>query len=108
MAAIQAGLTSLEAAEWLASAKLDPDEADRADVRHALLADLLVKLLWRPPRKGAKQPASVSDFLAALPWREEHQDRAVAGPTTSDVVMKINAAMRALGGKKLGGKKRVR
>lgn len=103
VATLQAGVSSLEATEWLASARLDPDEEERADIRHALLSDLLVRLLWRPARRGQKLPLDTDDFLAALPWREEHKaTRATSGPTPADLVMKINAAMRALGGSKRG------
>lgn len=93
-------MTSTEATDWLASARLDPDESDRADIRHALLSDLLVTLLISR-RRGQKAPtSSVNDFLAALPWRPEHKPKAAATP--QQLMAKINAAMRTLGGKPRG------
>ncbi len=58
-----------------------------------------MSLLWRPKRIGQKRPVEVADFLEALPWRDEHQERAARGPTPAELRMKINAVMRTLGGK---------
>jgi hypothetical protein len=98
VSALQAGLTGPEAAQWLASARIDPDESERADLRHALLLDLLLRLLWRG-KKGQSLPAGVNDFLAALPWRDEHQPR--RPQTQAELQQKINAVMTMLGGKKV-------
>lgn len=80
--------------------RLDPDEADRADLRHALLMDMLARLNWRGRRPPTFGPA---DFLAALPWREEHQAQPAARPPSqAELRAKIDAVMRTLGGKKSG------
>jgi hypothetical protein len=93
------GLTSQEAVEWLASARLDPDEADRADIRHAFLVDSLVRLLARPKRGQRLNPPPVSSYLADLPWRAEHKPERPATP--AQLRRKIDAAMTMLGGKRV-------
>jgi hypothetical protein len=96
-------MSSLEAAEWLASERLDPDEADRADIRHALLMDMLVRLMaiTGRVRPGTRLP-SVADHLASLPWRSEHVP---ARPQTqAELRAKINMVMAALGGRKRGSR----
>ncbi len=98
-----AGMDSVEAAQWDASMRLDPDESDRADIRHALLMDLMVKLTPRSKNQRGKLPDAV-DFLAALPWREEAEERAPTRPQTpAELQAKINAVMRMFGGKVRGG-----
>jgi hypothetical protein len=99
VAAIEGELDSAERVEWLASRRLDPDDADKADIRHALLLDLLVRLL-APAKKGRKLPAA-ADFLRALPWREEYRP---SRPTTqAELRAKIDAAMTMLGGRRRVG-----
>lgn len=84
----------MEAAQWLASMRLDPDEEERADVRHALMMDLLVRLLYRGKQKNLPD---AGEFLSALPWRAEHKP---ARPQTPQELMaKVNAVMRSIGGK---------
>jgi hypothetical protein len=87
-------MDSVEAAQWLASMRLDPDEAERADIRHALMMDLLVRLLNRA-KKGTPLP-SASDFLAALPWRQERKP----APTPVELRHKVDAVMAMLGGRR--------
>lgn len=84
MAALQAGINGREQADWLASLRLDPPEEDRADVRHALLAALLVKVLG-----GRDVPPA--RFLDDLPWRE----RISVGPDRVTFRKRMDAAMRA-------------
>jgi hypothetical protein len=79
-----------EAAEWLASSRLDPIEEDRADVRHALMMELLLRIA----NPKAKQTAM--DFLTMLPWRAEERPEP---PSPELVRQKIEAAMLAFGGK---------
>jgi hypothetical protein len=97
VAALQSALSSVEAGQWLASARIDPDESERADVRHALMLDLLMRLLRRG-KKGQRLPAGVDDFLAALPWRDEHKPQPAQTP--AELQQKINAVMTMLGGRK--------
>jgi len=90
-------MTSVEMVDWIASRRLDPDDAEKDDIRHALMLDLLAKLLV-PKRKGqTRKLPEVHDYLAALPWREEH--RPAAKLTPKQLMAKINAAMRQLGGR---------
>ena len=91
MARLLASMHSQEAAEWLASIRLDPPEAERADIRHALLMDLLVKLL------GGKQKRKIEpmDFFEALPWRQPERV-----PEPKSLPQKIDAVMAMLGGVK--------
>lgn len=92
MAALQASLAGPEAAEWLASLRLDPPEEERADVRHALLMEMLVALLGA---KGRKPKAA--DFYDALPWRNETPTAPV---TQAQLAQKVNAVMAMFGGKR--------
>jgi hypothetical protein len=90
-----ASLPAGEVVERLASLELDPLEEDRADVRHALLMEMLMHLLWR----GKKKPGLVAkDFLEALPWRNPP---APPKPMTQgELNRKVDAVMMMLGGKK--------
>lgn len=83
-------MSSMEAAEWLASMRLDPDESDRADVRHALMMDLLFGLLYRGKRRTGLP--SVREFLDALPWRTEHEPPKPQTP--AEFRQKADAVMR--------------
>jgi hypothetical protein len=98
-----AGMDSVEVAQWNASMKLDPDESDRADIRHALLMDNLTHLMT-PRRKGqGRKLPSVRDYLASLPWRDEEDTTASARPKTqAELQAKVNAVMALFGGKTNG------
>jgi len=88
-----ASMSGTEAIDWMASAQLDPDEDDKADVRHALMMDLLTRLLYR----GKKAPPTASNYLSSLPWREEYKP--TRPRTQGELQAKINAVMRTLGGR---------
>lgn len=96
MDSLLGSLSSTEAVEWEASLRLDPDDADRADIRHALLMDHLTHLLVRRKR-GARLPR-VRDYLADLPWRAEHEPQLPQTP--AELRTKVDAVMRMLGGKR--------
>jgi hypothetical protein len=87
-------MDSMEAAQWLASMRLDPDEAERADMRHALMMDLLVRLMANA-KKGTKLPG-VADFLAALPWRTEFRP----AHKPEELRRKVDSVMAMLGGRR--------
>lgn len=90
-------MTSMEMVDWLASMRLDPDDAEKADVRHALMLDWLAKLLVPRRRGQTRKLPPLSEYLSALPWHEEH--RPSRPRTPAELVAKINAAMRSLGGR---------
>jgi hypothetical protein len=97
-------MDSVEVARWDASMALDPDESDKADVRHALLMDWLALLLVPTRRGQTRKLPTVADHLASLPWRAEAEERKPPRPQTPKELMdKINAVMRSLGGKPRGG-----
>ena len=58
-------MTANEAVQMMASARLDPDEADRADIRWAM------GLEAQHAFAGAKKPLSTEFWLSQLPWRPE-------------------------------------
>lgn len=93
MAGLHYGLNSREQVDWLASLRLDPPEEDRADVRHALLAQLLVKLLG-----GKELPEAV--FLNDLPWREPVRLPVPAAPTPVSFRQKLDGVMAMFGGRR--------
>jgi len=90
-------MTSMEYVDWLASMKLDPDDAEKADIRHALTLDWLAKLLVPNRRGQTRKLPTVTSYLDALPWREEQ--RPAQPLTPAELVAKINAVMRGLGGR---------
>jgi hypothetical protein len=91
VAALTAVIDSREQADWLASLRLDPPEEERADVRHAVLLEMLTALLGNK-RVPAQQ------FLDDLPWRETPPAPPPASPAT--LRRKIDAVMTMLGGKR--------
>lgn len=99
-----AGMNSVEVTRWDASMELDPDESEKADLRHALLMDWLALLLVPTKRGQRRKMPTVADHLASLPWRAEAEDRTPPRPQTPKELMdKVNAVMRSLGGKPIGG-----
>ncbi len=59
-------MTANQAVEMMASARLDPEEADRADIRWAIGMEVQAALA------GAKDNYPSRYWLSLLPWRPEH------------------------------------
>ena len=70
--------------------RLDPLEEDRADIRHALMMELLLRLA------NPKAKPTAQDFLTSLPWRAEHRPV----PAPAELRRKLDMAMLAMGGRR--------
>lgn len=85
-------MTAAEAVEMTASARLDPDEEERADIRWAFGMEA------RHAFAGAQRPLRAEYWLSLLPWRPEFlslDERQALRDKHDAVMAKFESARRA-------------